>query len=221
MKAGESEADPTLRWHDLAAGGPGLYVPSDPDAVLARTTEEEFRASDERMPYFATLWPSGRALAREILAGPSLAGLRVLDLGCGVGAAGIAATARGADVTFLDWEARALALVRRSLERQGLRGEAVAADWRAPPALGLFGRIVAADVLYEARNLPAVVPFVAAHLAPGGEAWIADPGRGHAVDLVVRMREQGLRLVEEKTLLLPDSPVEVRRFRFVAAPGPG
>jgi predicted nicotinamide N-methyase len=214
VKPGEPEDGVPLRWHELAPGGPGLFVPADPDGVLARTSEAEFRATDERMPYFATLWPAGAALAAEALGGPALAGVRLLDLGCGVGAAGIAAAWRGARVAFLDWEPRALALVRRSLARQGLEGATWAADWRRPPPLGRFDRIVAADVLYEARNLSGVVGFVAEHLAEGGEAWIADPGRGHAEGLVAAMRDAGLPLVEERSLPRAGSRADVRRFRF-------
>ncbi|MCA9321551.1 MAG: methyltransferase, partial [Planctomycetes bacterium] len=39
--------------------------------------------------------------------GPSLVDMRVLDLGCGVGAVGLAAARRGARVSFFDWEERA------------------------------------------------------------------------------------------------------------------
>ena len=48
-------------------------------------------------------WPSGTATARHLLAHPSLvAGRRVLDLGCGVGAAGLAAGLAGAKVRRLE-----------------------------------------------------------------------------------------------------------------------
>ncbi len=51
----------------------------------------------------------------------------------------------------------------------------VSGDWRSPPRLPPFDLILAADVLYEARSLPAVATFFRGHLAPGGEAWLADP----------------------------------------------
>ena len=214
MKPGEPDLGFPLRWEDLADGGPGCFVPDDPDEILARTTEEEFRTGDERMPYFAAIWPSGQAMAKEILDGADLRGVRILDLGCGVGAVGIASAWKGADVAFLDWEPRALALVEASLARQGLTGERVVADWRSPPPLGPFDRIVAADVLYEARNLEPVVALAAALLAPGGEAWVGDPDRIHARDVVARFSAAGLRLLEEKALAAGGFPGRVRRFRF-------
>ena len=58
--------------------------------------EEEF------LPYWAELWPSGLALARHVAA-RELRGLRVLELGCGLGLPALAAALRGADVLATDW----------------------------------------------------------------------------------------------------------------------
>jgi predicted nicotinamide N-methyase len=203
-----------LVWRDLAPGGPGFYAPRDPDALLDVMDDVSFRATDERMPYFAEVWPSGLALASAVLAGPALQGLRVLDLGCGVGTAGIAAAHRGGDVTFLDWEPRALEIVRRSARAQGLDASYVAADWRTAEGLGDYDRVLAADVLYEERNLPAVVPFLVRHVAPGGEAWVADPGRRHAGGLLEAAARAGLRLLEDRPLPAPSPGASVRLFRF-------
>lgn len=170
-----------------------VYVPEHPDELLEALTDEEFRATDERLPYFSTLWPAGESLALAVLDGERLDGCRALDLGCGVGAAGLAALTQGANVTFLDWEPRSLDVVRLAAEEQGLAAPAlVACDWREAPALGHFDLILAADVLYEARNVPAVAAFLADHLAPAGAAWIADPGRAHAAALDAVLQARGL-----------------------------
>src|SRR5262245_56917074 len=84
----------------------GLWVPDDPDAMLDAITQEEFDRTDERMPYFAMIWPSADSLVASVLAGPRLDGLQVLDLGCGLGACGFAAAEQGAQVTFFDWVPR-------------------------------------------------------------------------------------------------------------------
>lgn len=185
---------------------PGLevWVPAEPDALLEALDEETFRATDERLPYFASLWPAGVALARHLLDGPSLEGRRALDLGCGIGVVGLAALFRGAEVVFFDWEPRALAIVAHAAARQGLVPAAlVPGDWRDPPALGRFDRILAADVLYEARNLPAVAAFLARHLAPGAEAWLADPGRQVAEGFEAGLAGTGLRVLERRPLAGP------------------
>jgi hypothetical protein len=69
-------------------------------------------------------------------------------------------------------------------------------------------------VLYEARNAEPVARFLAAHLAEGGEAWLADPGRLHAEAFPAQAAAHGLRLLGAR--LLPhrghSSTVTLMRF---------
>ncbi len=208
-----------LVWHTLVPGRPphglGLFVPENPNDVLESFTDEEFVESDERMPYFSTLWPSAESLTRELLRVPEAwNGQRVLDLGCGVGAVGLAAARRGAAVTFLDWEPRALEITRRSVAALDIPdAEYVAADWREYAPDLPFEKILAADVLYEARNIPGVARFLGKALRPGGEAWIADPGRNHAKDFPVAARASGLTVLDPFVLPALDHGHQVTVLR--------
>lgn len=205
--------------HDAAAGAVafGLWAVEDPDAVLDLISQEEYEQTDERMPYFAMLWESGEQLAARVLAGPPLDGWRVLDLGCGLGLCGLAAASRGAEVTFLDWEPRALEIAAASAGRQPSfagRCHFVASDWRDPPPLEPFDRILAADVLYERRNGPAIATFLARHLKPGAEAWITDPGRISAEPFPSLARGMGLELVASEALAEPANRPGVTLLRL-------
>lgn len=217
---------PPLAWQPL--GPPearlGLYVVDNPDELLDGMDDASFQASDERMPYWALLWPSGEALARHVLEARGLAGKRVLDLGCGVAPEALAAARQGARVTCLDWAPEPEALVRLSAGRLGVTLQRfVVADWRTPPAdLGTFDLVLGADVLYEARNAEPVAAFLATHLAPGGEAWLADPGRLHARDFPEVAARAGLVLRGSQPLLCADREVRVTLWRYArasAAPG--
>ena len=44
--------------------------------------------------------------------------------------------------------------------------------------------VLAADVLYRRDNVDALLPLLLPLLAPGGEAWIADPGRSGAEEFL-------------------------------------
>jgi len=57
--------------------------------------DEEAFANDEFLPYWAELWPAARALAAAL---PPVAGLRVVELGCGLGLPSLVAAAGGAEV---------------------------------------------------------------------------------------------------------------------------
>ncbi len=194
-----------------------MYVLQDPDTLLDLITEEEYRAHDDRMPYFGEIWPSAESLVAKLLSGPPLDGTRVLDLGCGLGPCGFAAAARGAHVTFMDWEPRALEIIGRSVVKQGRPlsdFDFVVADWRKPPPLAPFRLVLGADVLYEERNAPAVAAFLAAHLPPGGEAWIGDPGRPHSRRFPALAQQHGLTFRGSEILPPQKHGIEVVLQRY-------
>jgi predicted nicotinamide N-methyase len=163
----------TFRFGDVELS---LERPSDPEALL----DEEAFADDEFMPYWAELWPAGIALA-EALA-EQLEGVRVVELGCGLGLPSFVAAARGAHVTAVDWAEEAITLLRRNAERNGLELKAVHADWRA--FAGEFDLALAADVLYEERNVDSLAGLLP-QLAP--EALVALAGRPHEAAFLARV----------------------------------
>jgi predicted nicotinamide N-methyase len=122
-----------------------LLRPVSPDALL----DEAAFARDEFLPYWAELWPAATALAAAL---PDVAGLCVVELGCGLGLPSLVAAARGAEVTASDWAEDAVALLRENAARNGLELRAEVRDWREPWS-ERFDVVIAADVLYERRNV--------------------------------------------------------------------
>ena len=162
-----------------------ILRPRDGESLL---DEEAFATRDEYLPYWVELWPSGLALARAI-AGRALRGARVLELGCGLALPSIAAALAGGRVLATDWSAEAVALASDNARRNGAQIEADVVSWYEPEELverGPWDLVLAADVLYEARNVP-----VLEELLPrlGGEVWLADPGRPAGEDFLVRLPE--------------------------------
>ena len=152
-----------------------LVRPRDAEALL----DEEAFEREEFLPYWAELWPSGLALARCLCARP-LAGERVLELGCGLALPSLAAALRGARVLASDWAPDAVALVAENAERNGVAIETALADWARPERLvapGPWDLVVAADVLYERRNVELLLELLPRLVAPEGEVLLAEPGR--------------------------------------------
>ena len=139
-----------------------------PDSADALIDEEEFDL-DERLPYWAVIWPSAIALARCI-SKRDLSGKRVIELGCGVGLPSVLALNRGAEVTATDHYTVALEFARHNAKANtGRELETAHLDWHSPTGngLGKFDLVLAADVLYEERNVPALAALVPDLLAPG------------------------------------------------------
>lgn len=162
-----------------------------PRAAEELIDETEFGA-DERLPYWADLWPSARALARFLLdAPPSPA--RTAELGSGVALPSLALLSMGAEVVATDYYDDALRFAEANAARNGLPPlPTMHVDWRTPPpSLGRFARVVAADVVYEMRNAEALAALLPRIVEPGGEVLLADPGRVYLGDFRMMMFRAG------------------------------
>ena len=151
-----------------------ILKPANSDDLIR---EEDF-VKDERLPYWADVWPSSIILAGKLLAMEG-GGKTALELGCGVGLSTLAATSAGFDVLSTDYYEDALDVTRANVFRNLAReAKTRLVDWRhLPDDLGRFDLVFASDVLYEkeyAELLPGLFERV---LVPEGEALIADPGR--------------------------------------------
>jgi predicted nicotinamide N-methyase len=164
----------TTRVLDVAGRQVELLMPASAEELI---DEREFER-DERLPYWADLWPSARVLADEV-AVMRLGGLRVLELGCGLGVVSLAAALAGADVLATDYYEDALRFA--SVNVAAATGRTIRTrmvDWNALPAkLGRFDVVLASDVLYEHRYAALVADAISHTLVRGGEAIVADPGR--------------------------------------------
>ncbi len=128
------------------------------------------------LPYWSVLWRSGVALGHE-LAGTQLAGLRVVELGCGLGVPSLVAARAGATVLATDEDPEALELIERNAQANGLGVATARIDWNAAGGLvdrGPFDLVLAADVLYEPDSVELLLS-----LFPrlGRKVMLADPGR--------------------------------------------
>lgn len=178
--------------------GADAIVVMRPRSAEDLISEADFER-DERLPYWAELWPSAVVLARAV-ASERGDGRRLLELGCGVGLVATAAMRAGFDVVATDYYADALLFTRANAHREtGREPDTRLLDWRAlPNDIGRFDRVLAADVLYERPYARLVAEAIAATLAPGGRATVADPGRVAAEEFLERCAAAGLsRLTTE------------------------
>jgi ETFB lysine methyltransferase len=151
-------------------------------------------AADERFPYWADLWVASVALA-EHLSGLA-AGTRVLELGCGLGLAGIAAARAGATVTLTDIDPDALLFVAENtaLNLEPAQRERVTIapmDWRAPAPQTQYDLVIGADIVYERRFFEPLLALLPLVIAPGGAVLLAEPDRAVGMDFFTQARAAG------------------------------
>ena len=167
-----------------------LERPRSADELISEVDFEK----DERLPYWADIWPSSTALA-GVAAALDGRGKRALELGCGLGLVTVGALRAGFDVVASDYYEDALLFARRNgLRNTGREPETRMVDWRAWPGdLGRFDLLLASDVLYERTHATLVADAIVSALRPGGRALIADPGRVALLAFVTACEERGCR----------------------------
>ena len=149
-------------------GVPGLCLHLiEPTQAALPISREKTRRFMEDPPYWCLCWPSGLWLARALSRGQvDCVDKTVLDLGCGCGIVGLAASLAGAErVVCCDTDLRALERVRQNAELCKAEVETVAV---LPEES--FDLILLADVLYDPDNLELLE-----QIRPlGREIWVAD-----------------------------------------------
>lgn len=134
------------------------------------------------------LWPAGQVLAHH-LQSLDTAGLRILEIGCGVGLASLVLNHQRADISATDQHpACGPSLARNAAlnEDPEIRFERLAWEDGAS-VLGTFDLVIGSDILYEASHVELVCAFVVAHCEPRCTVILVDPGRGHHARFSKRM----------------------------------
>jgi predicted nicotinamide N-methyase len=176
---------------DIALGTETLRIlaVADTNQLLDRIDPAAF-ARDERLPYWAELWSSSVGLGWYCTQRPGLAGSRVLELGTGLGLAGIAAARAGARVTLTDYEPDALlfaqynALVNLPRERVNALMRFHCLDWRSPYQLERYHVIVGSDIVYDRANFAPLLALFERALEPDGMIVLTEPGRSVGADFL-------------------------------------
>jgi predicted nicotinamide N-methyase len=167
-----------------------IVHPRDAESLI----DEAALNRDERLPYWADIWPSAVALARAVrpLDGR---GQTLLELGCGSGLVTAVALKSGFDVTASDYYDDALSFAKlNGRANAGREPHTMILDWRhLPTVIPAFDVVAAADVLYERDHGPVVARAIATTLKDGGRALVADPGRVGSPMFFEALRDLGLR----------------------------
>jgi predicted nicotinamide N-methyase len=195
----------------VVVGGREVHLvrPRDSEALL----DEEAFEHEERLPYWAELWPSALALS-DAVAVRALRGARTLELGCGLGLPSVAAALAGARVLATDWSDQALAFVKRNARRNGATVETGVCAWaraHAVVARGPWDLVLASDVLYERRNVEQLLDLLPRLVDERGEVWLADPGRPTSGGFLDAAAERFTRRTCERDG--HGAQIELHRFR--------
>ncbi|MBI3968467.1 MAG: methyltransferase [Chloroflexi bacterium] len=160
---------------------PELYLHlADEVTPIWQLVEADRGDADVPLPFWATAWAGGQAIARYLLDHPKeVSGRRVLDLATGSGLCAIAAVKAGAvDVLAVDVDPISEAAVALNADANDvivpfLRRDLLDAK---PPSTDL---ILAGDVCYEKQLAERVLTWLRSAKARGARVLLGDPNRNY------------------------------------------
>jgi predicted nicotinamide N-methyase len=149
------------------------------EALLDKGVEHE-DVKEERIPYWAELWPSALALSHHLTTmNLDWSSKTVVEIGCGLGLPGIVAGHLGAaSVTMTDYLAEAIEFAETNWNRNNKSNVVFKTlDWRTPDASFAADVVIAADVAYEERSFEFLAPAFRTLCKPNGVILLSEPNR--------------------------------------------
>jgi len=150
------------------------------DALVDKISDELFN-EDERLPYWAELWPSAKALTEYILQYPQkFRKKEILELGCGMGLTTMALSQlKPKSLLATDYEEAALQNAEKNFELNKIskHPDLQLLDWRKPQLDKSYDVIVASDVAYEQRFFQPLIDMFKKYLVDNGRVILAEPNR--------------------------------------------
>lgn len=171
--------------------------------LLIAKGETHEDVQDERIPYWAELWPAAIGLSKYLIEFDIIKNKEdVIEMGCGLGLPGIVAGKLGAKVIFTDYLEEALIFTKKNwnlncLSESPSSGGEVrfeTLDWRQPNPDFAADLVFASDICYEKRFFEFLPDAFRTLCKPGGSIIVSDPSREVAQDFFQNITTEGFKV---------------------------
>ena len=151
---------------------------------------------DERIPYWAELWPSALALSIHLTKLElDWSTFHVHEIGSGLALPSIVAGKLGAKVTVTDYLPEAVEFAEANWKRNtDSPAEFRVLDWRVPTGFPKADLILAADIAYEQRMFNELPNAFKTLCKSGGKIFLSEPNRAFAQPFLERLAETNFKL---------------------------
>jgi predicted nicotinamide N-methyase len=165
------------------------------EQLLAKGLQHE-DVADERIPYWAELWPSAVGLATHLVNNPSLVnGKTILEIGGGLGLPGLVAASLGATVTETDYLEDAVGFAKKNAEINSINHIHFRSfDWRKSESYQCFDVLLASDVAYERSQFGHLQKAFTHLVKPDGLILLSEPNRYIAEPFIEDLLRAGYAL---------------------------
>jgi predicted nicotinamide N-methyase len=160
---------------------------------LIRKGDTHEDVQDERIPYWADLWPSAIALSQYIVNTNSIGkNSQVLEIGCGLSLPGIVAGKFSNRIILTDYIKEPLDFAKHNWK---LNNDHTAQfdilDWRKPGNTFKADIVLASDVAYEKRSFKYLIGAFRKLVSPRGFILMSEPNRQYAHEFFISLKDKG------------------------------
>ena len=163
-------------------------------------------------PVWMITWPASFGLAEFLLHSQPVKDMKVLELGCGTAATGIALKLGGADVICTDYDPLALTVARYNAGLNGCSSLSIRfLDWYKPDLEGNFDLVVGSEVVYFEKNFSPLLSVLKRYTATDGRIVLSDQLRPQMESFVKLCSAEGFECHQlNQMVYLPDQNQPVR-----------
>ncbi|HBG21094.1 MAG TPA: methyltransferase [Desulfobulbaceae bacterium] len=162
-------------------------------------------ANVSEFPFWVRLWDAAMVLAYVLGGQKDVAGKRLLELGAGLGAPGLAAAAAGYEVTISDYEDIIMDFQRVSAAASGLEGiEFIHLDWLNPPDLQPFDVLIGAEILFREAFFVPLLNIFKQYLKKDGMIFLAHDATRQSLSKFLQLAQDDFEISLKKQTLTRD-----------------
>ena len=147
-------------------------------------------ADVSEFPFWIRLWDAAMILSYVLGAQTETKGKRLLELGAGLGAPGLAAAAAGFDVTLSDYENIIMDFQKVSAAASGLTNvEFSHLDWLNPPEIEPFDVLAGAEILFRDEFFEPLLNIFKTCLKPDGMIYLAHDSKRQSLGKFLKIAQ--------------------------------
>lgn len=162
-------------------------------------------ADVSEFPFWIRLWDAAMILSYVLGSQPSPGGKRLLELGAGLGAPGLAAAAAGFDVTISDYEDIIMDFQKVSAAASKLENIQFShLDWLNPPDLEPFDVLAGAEILFRDEFFEPLLNIFKNYLKPDGMIYLAHDAKRQSLPKFLKLAQHDFEIALKEQVIKRD-----------------
>ena len=162
-------------------------------------------ADVSEFPFWIRLWDAAMILSYVLGAQTETKGKRLLELGAGLGAPGLAAAAAGFDVTLSDYEDMIMDFQKVSAAASGLTNVTFShLDWLKPIDIEPFDILAGAEILFRDEFFEPLLNIFKTCLKPEGMIYLAHDSKRQSLGKFLKLAQNDFDIALKEQSFMRD-----------------